>query len=308
MTPFRLNVPFVQVDVACQYAGIKEEKSREEVCASTHLVTVMLKKNSHRRLRNRLAQRAFRHRQANRLKHLQNQVDSNDKPYDETVKALQEENNRLRRDLIAVQSNLARLITTMQKMSETVSSTLGECPQPELPGIQGRSQEFALNDQFGSLSEEPDLGVEEYEPEENNYAALDQTQTMGMCDFDYLGDSIAEAITTTDTYAKGERFATIMPQAVENNAAKYASFGNPTQQIPSVWSLEYQMGVKPYANALARSADLRPLHGQSWLKTNSSFSDHVQVLQRLLKTKIAPRMPLIGPTMKLYVAVKRYIC
>ncbi|KAJ5146821.1 hypothetical protein N7526_000173 [Penicillium atrosanguineum] len=44
-----------------------------------------------KRLRNRLSQRAFRRRQADRLRELLDHADASDRPYDETVKVLQEE-------------------------------------------------------------------------------------------------------------------------------------------------------------------------------------------------------------------------
>jgi hypothetical protein len=115
-----------------------------------------------RRLRNRLAQRAFRRRQTNRLKELRDRVDLNDKPYDETVKTLQEENSRLRRNLVEVQSNLARLIATMQKLSGTVSDALCGPPQNDPSRGQADYQASGAPTTPISSSEEPDLRVKGY--------------------------------------------------------------------------------------------------------------------------------------------------
>jgi hypothetical protein len=60
------------------------------------------------------------------------------------------------------------------------------------------------------------------------------------------------------------------------------------------------MGVESYADALAIREDSSIMRGRSWIETNSPFSDHIQVLQRLLNQS-SPGMPLVGPTMNLYV-------
>ncbi|KAH8688799.1 hypothetical protein BGW36DRAFT_402300 [Talaromyces proteolyticus] len=242
-----------------------------------------------KRLRNRLAQRAFRRRQANRLRELRDQVNLGDKPYDETIKNLQEENSCLRKNLIQVQSNLARLIATMQKMSRTISDALGESSQKESSERHTSYQVSAKPDTPSSSCEGFDLGLKDYELADIQDTSINEAQIMAI--FDY---------TQTDDRTTG---ALLLPKktAVNSNLAKDAvDFNSPARQIPSIWSFEYGMGIEPYADALARREDSGTMRGRSWIETNSPFSDHIQVLQSLLKSKITHRMPPEGPTMNLF--------
>jgi hypothetical protein len=254
-----------------------------------------------RRLRNRLAQRAFRRRQTNRLKELRDRVDLNDKPYDETVKTLQDENSLLRRNLVEVQSNLARLIATMQKLSGTVSGALCESPQNEPSSGQTDCQACVASTSRSSSSEEPDLRVKGYGLADIHDTSFNEAQIVAFHDYTQLNDPTTGVLLSTQKYAK-DGSSTSMKQAPDHNSAETSSgFCCPAQQMPSIWGFEYQMGVEPYADALARREHSSIMRGRRWIETNSPFSDHIQVLQRLLKSKIAPRMPLVGATMNLYV-------
>jgi hypothetical protein len=248
-----------------------------------------------------LAQRAFRRRQTNHLKELRDRVDLNDKPYDEAVKTLQEENSRLRRNLVEVQSNLARLIATMQKLSGTVSGALRESPQDEPSSGQTDYQACVAPTSPSSSSEEPNLRAKGYGLADIHDTSFNEAQIVGFYDHTQLSDPTTSALLSTEKYAQ-DASLTSTKQALDYNFAETSSgFSCPAQQIPSIWGFEYQMGVEPYADALARREDSSIMRGRSWIETNSPFSDHIQVLQRLLKSKIAPRMPLVGATMNLYV-------
>ena len=191
-----------------------------------------------------MAQRAFRRRQANRLKELRDRVDLRDKPYDETVRTLQEENSRLRSNLVEVQSNLARLVATMQKLFGTVSDALGESPQKESSRGQNEYQASVAPTTPSSSSEEPDLGVKGYELADVHDTRFNEAQMMALCDYTQLNDSTTGAILSTQMYAKDGSITSTKPQAMDYNSAKNASgFSSPAQQIPSIWGFEYQMSV-----------------------------------------------------------------
>ena len=75
-----------------------------------------------------------------------------------------------------------------------------------------------------------------------------------------------------------------------------ANFDSLAQQIPSIWSFEYQMGPGPYADCLAGSEDSSLVLGRAWTESNSPFSDHIHVLQSLMRSKMDPTVLLSKST------------
>lgn len=75
-----------------------------------------------------------------------------------------------------------------------------------------------------------------------------------------------------------------------------ANFDSLAQQIPSIWSFEYQMGPGPYADCLAGSEDSSLVLGRAWTESNSPFSDHIHVLQSLMRSKLDPTVLLSKST------------
>jgi hypothetical protein len=63
------------------------------------------------------------------------------------------------------------------------------------------------------------------------------------------------------------------------------SVGDLSQLLPNIWSFNYQMGPQSYEAALSGT-----LVGSESLKllpeSNSAFSDHIDVLQQLLKARV----------------------
>ena len=75
-----------------------------------------------------------------------------------------------------------------------------------------------------------------------------------------------------------------------------SDFGSLSQhQIPGTWSFSYQMGTEAYATARDQCEDLKTARRRNWPETNSPFSDHIRVLQTLLKNKINAGMSLLDP-------------
>ncbi|KAH9238359.1 hypothetical protein K456DRAFT_1746474 [Colletotrichum gloeosporioides 23] len=163
-----------------------------------------------KRLRNRLSQQAFRRRQQERIRELSNRVNTDQKPEDERVAALQQENRQLRAQLVEVQTKLSRLMASLQGLNDTVSKTLNDTASGQL-------------DDNGAL-----------------------------------------------------------PELI--NAAGISPLYN---QIPNIWSFEYQTGVEPYQAAMAATQESSLVLRKNWTLSNSPFSDHIQLLQRLLKSKLA---------------------
>ena len=233
-----------------------------------------------RRLRNRLAQRAFRRRQADRLRTLLDRADSSDRPYDETIEALQDENSRLRKNLIEVQTKLARLVATMQTLTGTVTDAL------EYP-----SHGVASN--IDHEEPEPAPGPEpEIEPEAkqacNNSMDLDLGVVSKLDSADYSVDALDnDNVVSTKSFDNRDIETGGIMVDLSSPATKLAaSFDNLAQQIPSIWSFEYQIGLDPYTNAMATSENSTAAIRRGWNESNSPFSDHINVLQRLMKGKI----------------------
>ncbi|KAJ4007361.1 hypothetical protein NW766_010045 [Fusarium irregulare] len=57
-------------------------------------------------------------------------------------------------------------------------------------------------------------------------------------------------------------------------------------QIPNIWTHEYQMGIDPYLTAINASAESSMVLGKDYSFTNSPFSDHIRLLQKMLKNKL----------------------
>lgn len=76
------------------------------------------------------------------------------------------------------------------------------------------------------------------------------------------------------------------------------------QEIPSIWSFDYQMGIDPYTRALSSNQSCRMRLNKDWTETNSPFSDHIQSLRTTLKSKVDLNTPKTGPAMLLLVCIQ----
>ncbi|KAF4839183.1 hypothetical protein CGCTS75_v000419 [Colletotrichum tropicale] len=216
-----------------------------------------------KRLRNRLSQQAFRRRQQERIRELSNRVNTDQKPEDERVAALQQENRQLRAQLVEVQTRLSRLMANLQGLNDTVSKTLNDTASG------------------GSKTHEGTSEIEESRLHQSGTSDALALRPMDMTSFDttlfdfdaHLGHQPA-AGHLDDTGS--------LPELI--NAAGISPLYN---QIPNIWSFEYQTGVEPYQAAMAATQESSLVLRKNWTLSNSPFSDHIQLLQRLLKSKLA---------------------
>lgn len=214
------------------------------------------------------------------MRELLGRADSSEKPCDEVIRSLQEENSCLRRNLIQVQTKLARLIVTMQSLSGTVAkvlddSDLGEAAQD--------SQEWLEDCQSPGFR-------------------IDETMSTAPDDLGFLNfETITETFGNSMPQPEASQLAVIpSPSCAKSPGADLAAtFNSMAKQIPSIWSFEYQMGLDPYTAALTRSEESSLVLGKSWTESNSPFSDHIYVLQRLMKNKIERKMNSAGQTSSL---------
>jgi hypothetical protein len=222
-------------------------------------------------------------------------VDASDRPYDETVKALQDENSHLRRNLIEVQSKLARLIANMESLSGNVSTALGESLQHEYSSAYNEQQSQPAFSSTSKNSQDPkgdeaDLSILEISHPRNLQSVS--------CDYPQLDDILPSA---APSFRVESAFESTCPsaQSPDLNLDLASNFNNLAQQLPSIWSFEYQMGTEPYANALAGTGTACITRGRNWIETNSPFSDHIHALQRLLKGKVEKISPSTGLNIRL---------
>jgi hypothetical protein len=214
------------------------------------------------------------------MKELLDRAGSSDKPYDEVIRSLQEENSGLRRNLIEVQARLARLVVTIQTLSGTVSEALDD----------SQLRECSLDSK--------DLIDDDGSPN----CRTDESVSMSANSSEYLtAESINDVFENQMLQTEATRLAVIPSPACESKmgANIAASFNLLAQQIPSIWSFEYQMGLDPYTAALSSSEDSRLALGKAWTESNSPFSDHIHVLQRLMKSKIEHKTTLPGQSSNL---------
>ncbi|RGP61661.1 bzip transcription [Fusarium longipes] len=215
-----------------------------------------------KKLRNRLSQRAFRRRQAECIRELRNRVNADQKPDSERVEALQKENKILRQQLIDVQAKMSKLLATVQLLSDSVTKTLDDTKN----GNKG--------------SEESDDGELTLGQEKNQNASSSSMNTLDVNSFD---PSILDFdVPFVSANITDQEVTSSLSSEVINVAGTNPFYS----QIPNIWSHEYQMGMEPYLTAINATAETSMALGKDYAFTNSPFSDHIQLLQNMLKSKL----------------------
>ncbi|KAG9251795.1 pyridoxal phosphate-dependent transferase [Emericellopsis atlantica] len=213
-----------------------------------------------KKLRNRLSQRAFRRRQAECMRELQSRVRADQRPESERVEALQKENRMLRQQLVDLQSNMSRMMATMQSLNDSVTKTLDSTAQGD---------------------EAPSSQADMVAVERVKHRPTSDQQPLDLNSFD---------LTTTGLEAPMGQTG-CLESAAETNGTWF-DLVNPAgtsplySQIPNIWSHEYQMGMQPYLAAVSATEQSRMVLGKHYPCTNSPFSDHIQLLQHMLKNKL----------------------
>ncbi|KAH9215494.1 hypothetical protein DL95DRAFT_500534 [Leptodontidium sp. 2 PMI_412] len=205
-------------------------------------------KEDKKRIQNRLSQRAFRRRQAECMRDLKSRADPGAQLNSERFLELQQENTALRSQLVEVQVKLSRLTSTLQQLTNSLSDTL-DTPLMHEPSESMMPNEAPPCHQELTPQEVPIVCEEP--------AGLLQVQTnTESLDGTMLSD-IHDAVAAS-----------------------------PYCQIPNIWAFGYQMGPQPYVDALARIQQTNTLNGKIWVSTNSPFSDHINLIEYLLKLQL----------------------
>ncbi|KAI6780683.1 uncharacterized protein J7T54_001187 [Emericellopsis cladophorae] len=218
-----------------------------------------------KKLRNRLSQRAFRRRQAECVRELQSRVQADQRPESERVEALQKENRMLRQQLVDLQSNMSRMMATMQSLNDSVTKTLDSTAHGD--------EALVRRDTNCQTDMVPIERI-------NHRPASDQPPS-DLNSFD---------LTATELESLPGQTGCLEPAA--ETSGTWFDLVNPGgtsplySQIPNIWSHEYQMGMQPYLAAVNATEESRMMLGKHYPCTNSPFSDHIQLLQHMLKNKL----------------------
>jgi hypothetical protein len=215
-------------------------------------------------------------------------VNADQRPDSERVEALQKENQMLRKQLIEVQTKMSRMLASVQMLSDSVSKTLdntaaggdlderdGDGEDLRLVDDPGRKQSQQLYVSDSSLTS---LDLESFDP--------------SMLDFDtsFAPTNIAGQCQNTHCYlCKANVYiytAPVSGSGLTSEVVNVAGTNPFYSQIPNIWSHEYQMGMQPYLNAINATAESSLVLGKDYSFTNSPFSDHIQLLRRMLKDKL----------------------
>ncbi|KAG9496596.1 hypothetical protein J7337_011372 [Fusarium musae] len=223
-----------------------------------------LTEQERKKLRNRLSQRAFRRRQAECIRELKNRVNADQRSDSERVEALQKENKLLRQQLIDVQTKMSRMMASVQLLSDSVAKTLDDTASGEGDERQ-RDGERERDERLSGKTGNGDRSVEESALQSIDLETFDPS----ILDFDPSFSSSS----VTDNGISSELI----------NVSGTSPFYS---QIPNIWSHEYQMGMQPYLTAINATAESSLVLGKDYSFTNSPFSDHIQLLQRMLKNKL----------------------
>lgn len=214
-----------------------------------------------RKLRNRLSQRAFRRRQAESIRELRNRINADQISETEQITALQKENSCLRSQLVEVQTKLSRVLATLHSLTDSVSKALDE---PASLLEDKRADEATQT----SVSKSDDCNKKQKakspRPEP---AELSETTVVS------FGPSSLECL--------------IVDEGSHTTPEINIDHGTICQQIPNIWTFEYQTGAQPYLNAINATQESSIVLGKDFIHSNSPFSDHIQVLQCLLKDKFS---------------------
>ncbi|KAK0370444.1 hypothetical protein CLIM01_12194 [Colletotrichum limetticola] len=95
-----------------------------------------------------------------------------------------------------------------------------------------------------------------------------------------LSDSVSKTLNDTGSRQSEDAFLSSELINVTGTSPLYT-------QIPNIWSFEYQTGIEPYLTAMAASQESSMALRKDMPISNSPFSDHIKLLQHLLKSKLA---------------------
>ncbi|KAF5601709.1 uncharacterized protein FSUBG_8075 [Fusarium subglutinans] len=239
------------------------EQERKYISSLPPHLSIFPNKNV-RKLRNRLSQRAFRRRQAECIRELKIRVNADQRSDSERVEALQKENKMLRQQLIDVQTKMSRMMASVQLLSDSVAKTLDDTASGERDE-RHRDGEIDRDERANGKT--------------GNYEQIVEESALQSIDMDAFDPSILDFDAPFSS-------SSVTDNGISSELINTSGTSPFYSQIPNIWSHEYQMGMQPYLTAINATAESSLVLGKDYSFTNSPFSDHIQLLQRMLKNKL----------------------
>ncbi|KAI7764477.1 hypothetical protein LZL87_003682 [Fusarium oxysporum] len=202
-------------------------------------------------------------KQAECIRELKSRVNADQRSDSERVEALQKENRLLRQQLIDVQTKMSRMMASVQLLSDSVAKTLDDTASGE--GDERRRDGERESERVNGKTGNNQQIVEEAALQSIDLEAFDPS----ILDFDAPFSS-----------------SSVSDNGISSELINVSGTSPFYSQIPNIWSHEYQMGMQPYLTAINATAESSLVLGKDYSFTNSPFSDHIQLLQRMLKNKL----------------------
>ncbi|KAK7210897.1 hypothetical protein V2G26_018075 [Clonostachys chloroleuca] len=237
-------------------------------------------RDERKKIRNRLSQRAFRRRRAEHLRELESRANASDQPDDDRLVVLEQENRRLRAHITQLQSQLESIQATIQLMTKS-SNVLLDATEPssneelQTEQVRTQTQSDQVPSNIASISQDilgtPATPNNNQQNVSNNFSLLLRGSNSGKYSPSFPSHN-SEAGLDGFTESLG-------PMQLDSL---------PLTRMPEFWGLSHQVGPQAYANALELSlpSPSSALVGLNCVESNSPFSDHIQLLKKLLKTKL----------------------
>ncbi|KAK1522349.1 uncharacterized protein CCOS01_10061 [Colletotrichum costaricense] len=202
------------------------------------------------------------------MRELSSRVNTDQKSDNERIEELQRENRQLRAQLVDVQARMSRLLANIQGLSDSVSKTLNDTgsqdnkvlEETEHHPLQLSTYDKKQTDYEGPPFPGPSMQLEPFDTSSLNFdPPLAHHPGPGQSEDAFLSSELINVTGTSPLYT----------------------------QIPNIWSFEYQTGIEPYLTAMAASQESSMAMRKDMPISNSPFSDHIKLLQHLLKSKLA---------------------
>ncbi|RSM12143.1 hypothetical protein CEP52_002673 [Fusarium oligoseptatum] len=254
-------------------------KASSSADASTDASTV-----SQKRLRNRLSQQAFRKRQSAYIKDLERRLEIRGGDEDGRIARLERDNQALRAQLTAAIGKLERVQMTLRSLSNSMMSQVSHGketdPRPE--------SSLDDDDEPTKVSESAAQGQPSTDASpghDNNETSILEPRQVD----DFLPLVPPDSLPTDDDddMGPGDNHNSIV---VSSGQEPYADLDmslfvegcSPVRSLPGVWAHHYQMGPACFQ---ARRPSTGMTTTLALASTNSSFSDHMQMIRACLVKK-----------------------
>lgn len=194
---------------------------------------------------------------------------------------------------------MERLIATMQNLTGSVSDVLERSSRNEKPkmGIDNNDDVSRLTPSTSPENNIPQSILTNLKLSSSGELEFGDPATFDDCVQTYQAPEDSGVNTSWNIISHDQDLFNKSDEHLDfSSMGAISEFGSLSQhQIPGTWSFSYQMGTKPYATAKDQCEDLKIARRRNWPETNSPFSDHIRVLQTLLKNKIDTGMSLLDP-------------